>query len=127
MSESARWVGLVVNAHARADSTRDAQSRTDALAALSELAARSSVPGANAQDLDETRQDLFGRAAELALALGKPAEAKRLAESGLALDPPAGPFRIQLYFALSESQRALGDAFGAATTLDRARERLRVP
>lgn len=127
MSEAATWVASTVEAHRRADAAHDDRTRQDALAALRAIAERASVPGVTTEDLNETRQDLFGRAAGLALMLDRPADAKQLAERGLSLDGPAGPFRTQIYFALADSQLALDDASGAEKTLEDARRLLRTP
>jgi hypothetical protein len=72
-----------------------------------------------------TRQDLYGRAAQLAFELDQPDRALELADQGLRLPAVEGPFRRQLFIMAAKVKAARGDNAGSAEAVRAARESLR--
>ena len=117
---AARWVREVRQLHARADREAPAPASRE----LAAFAERSTPPDVFARDVIETRQDLFARAAQLALAAGEADRALALAEQGSRL-AGEGPFHTQLLILISRAKTALGDLTGAAEATQAARASLR--
>jgi len=112
------WVDKLRAAHANADTATTAEARADALHQLRTLAAQAAPASVAADDAASMRRDLYGRAARLALTLGRAPDARELIERGLSLEG-RDPFHTQLLVLAVETHRALGDE-AAAREAERA-------
>jgi hypothetical protein len=117
------WLGKLHAAHAAADAASSVEAQASALDALSALASEAAPESVAAADAAAMRRDLYGRAARLALRLGRFEDAEALIQRGLDLEG-RDPFHTQLLLLSVETRRALGDEPAARQAEQRAREEL---
>jgi hypothetical protein len=117
------WLGKLHAAHAAADAATSAEAQASALDVLSALGSEAAPEGVAAADAAAMRRDLYGRAARLALRLGRFEDAEALIQRGLGLDG-RDPFHTQLLVLSVETRRALGDEPAAREAERIAREEL---
>lgn len=110
---TSRWVRNAQQIHELADKATDTATKAEALRQLIAFAEMDPSAAVTATDAVITRQDLYGRAAQIALELGRPDRALQLVEQGLGLPAVAGPFRTQLFIVASKVKAALGDHTGS--------------
>ena len=117
--ESSAWLGRVRSAHRDADSAVDPAAKSGALEKLARLAAEPQAQLSTAEQI-ALRQDLYARAAQLALELNQTERAQELVQRGLQVPPNAGPFQRQLWIVAGRTHAARGDERAAAAAYHEA-------
>lgn len=116
----ADWLGEVRRVHERADRAGDPREQQGVLDRMQEL--WRTVPpslGSSVEAL-ELRQELAARAARLELAAGRPREARRWAEQGLALKDGVSALRAVLWLVIADAHEVEGNGPEARGALKEA-------
>jgi tetratricopeptide (TPR) repeat protein len=106
--------------HETIDHASDAATRESALERMSELWASVPPSWAARPEAVELRQELAARAARLELAAGRPREARRWAERGLALDQDVSSLSAALWLVMADAYEAEGNTSEARGALKEA-------
>jgi hypothetical protein len=117
---AARWVDGAAAAHARADALVRGGQSDAAARVLVELVSRPVPARVAAQDRRAVLQDVYARLADLALAGGKPEEALRYADDGLALGEGRSVFTSALRTLRGRAEESLGRDAAAARDYEAA-------
>src|SRR5205085_1705590 len=112
-SGGARWYAAARAAHAAADAAHDPAAESGALDRLASAAASEPPPEIAAPDAIALRQDLYGRAVQLALDIHQIPRASQLLEQASKLPPQPGPFHRQLTILAGRTSAAAGDPHAA--------------
>lgn len=117
--DAAAWIAAQAQANAAADEALERDDLKRAKAAL-QAALTPAPDGVAAADARALKADMLYRLATLALQDYEPAEAKRLADEGLALGDDADVFTANLLVVRGRANQSLGDARAAGDDYHRA-------
>jgi hypothetical protein len=106
---ASRWYAAARAAHSAADVADDPAATSGALERLASLAASDPPAEMSAQDAIALRQDLYGRAIQLALDLQQIPRASELLHQAIVLPSQPGPFHRQLTILAGRTYAAAGD------------------